>query len=477
MPTSKLIYATSDSDSNYKTGNTTSDFVVNIPEGLVLASAGHVLTVCFKGIFIPGPVTTKEGISPGYIKIHLDLIEFQRTGSNWSQCLSRLLLLQNNSHFIETPHNIPISVTGNRISNFRVKITDDKNQEVNIRSVDNSPTILKLEISTMDLKTKGYTVTCSSDDLHPQQNQERYEGNSLKEFRTWLPSEIDVESQLYEVGLTAAIIPKDVYACKTDFSISLEKYVEKTKSLYDLVINIPAVKKINSIPMLLYILNKIINLHEIPIELAVVNKCITLRKSSTKRIKSVLRSVKTKYNWKKYATSSFNLKKKCECEQNDVLDQDNDLCSCKTWSKIDISTGLAFLFSSQHQTMSFRMNMVMSTNEIPIRKKDGYQVRMSALVPTGLKIYTPIVVPTIVGRQQENLVEIIPFLQNVHNEKNTSHDSSFIMYYPNEVTYHNVQRGHVKEILFQIKNMEKGGILYNKSGLPVTIVLHFRPVH
>ena len=478
MPTSKIIYASSDSNAKYQAGNSPSDFEFSVPEGLVLASADHVLSIAFKGIFIPGKIIDKEGKTPNYIKIHLSIIQFQRSGNHWDQCLSRLLLSENRVQFIEPKHNKPIPVINHNISDFHIKITDEKNQAISIipQNTDNPATIIKLEVSTLKMNKQGGVITCSSADLHPhEQHHERYTTNNLQEFRTWLPTELDAESQIYEVGLTSAIIPKELYSCTPNFSIAFDKYNESTKSIHTLTMTINDIGSIG-FDNLLHMLNRSINNHKIPIEFKHQDRQIKVVKRTVNKIREDLNTRKSFFKWKKYLNVTDKVIQKCICEPN--LETGNEAeCSCKKWTTIAINEGLAFLFSGNQQTIKFHLDNTRSeTAVMPLAKKDGYVPSLSAIYPTGLKIYTPIVTPTIVGREQENLVEIIPFLQTLNNEKNKKTSSNVFMYYPNEITYHNVQRAHIKELLFQVRNMTKNSPLYNKSNLPITLVLHFRPI-
>ena len=476
MPTSKIIYASSDSNSKYQTGNSPNDFEFNVPEGLVLASANHVLSVTFKGVFIPGKITDKDGKFPNYVKIHLNIIQFQRSGEHWDQCLTRLVLTENKVQFIEPKHNKPIPVINHAITNFHIKITDEKNQTVKINPENNLATIVKLEISTIEMNKQGGVITCSSSDLHPhRQHHERYTTNKLQEFRTWLPNEIDAETQVYEVGLTSAIIPKELYRCVPDFSMAFEKYDETTKSIHLLNITVNNIKNIK-LEVMLYVVNRFINNYLIPIEFRFEKNQMKVVKRTVNKIRLALNNKKKRYSWKNHLTVTYVVKEKCICEPNLELGVEK-MCSCKKWTNICINAGLAFLFSGIHQLIKFNLdNTRTESTTMPLTKKDGYTPSMSAIVPTGLKIYTPIVTPTIVGREQENLVEIIPFIQDLNDEKNKNSSSNVIMYYPNDVTYHNVQRSHIKELLFQVKDMNSNGMLYNKENLPITFVLHFRPI-
>ena len=168
MPSSKIIYATSNSNANYQTENTPSNFIFNIQEPITLATPGQILSICFKGIFIPGPITRIREFNgtatPEYIKIHLDVLQFQSGTSSFEQCLARIPIKENKEHFFEAPHSKAIPLLTHSISNIHIKLTDENDNEVSIINTRSNPTILKLEISSMSALKQSFSITVSSKD-------------------------------------------------------------------------------------------------------------------------------------------------------------------------------------------------------------------------------------------------------------------------------------------------------------------------
>ena len=468
MPTSKIIYATSDSNSKFWPNNTPSDFFINILEPITLVTPGQVLSVCFKGIFIPGKITNKENnLQPEYIKIHVDQLDFQQTENKFDQCIARVPIENHGPIFIELPHTTEFSLLTKKISSIHFKITNENDQTVVIKELNNLPTIIKLEISAMDVDKQSFTITCINNSQGSNESNEiRYVNNSINGFSTWLSSELNLNKHRYQVGLTAAIIPKQVFVCKPDFRLKIQAYIPEKNSWHELHLKIKDIRKIQGFYTLFVVINTVFIHYKLPLYVVTKgeddNQFIEFSIGKILVNKQGWKKSKFQRNWEDYLETSF-----------EQIEENKQSCGDTCYIKIDISPGLMFLFSGMCKEFSLVLGKGLANSaSLPI--KEGFLPRISNVVPTAINIYSPLVSSTIVGQEQKNFLEIIPFKQNIEWREADSND--LFLYYPKEITYHDLAKISIKEISVVISNMQEPYILHANPNLPIALVLHFKPI-
>ena len=469
MPTTKLIYATSDSHSNFQFDNTPSNFEFIIQEPITLATPHYVLTVCFKGIYLPGKILTEGDKYPQYIKIHLDALEFQRVNNRFDQCLARFSPNPKlTSQFIELPHSKAFILLNKSISSFHVKITDEKNKIVKIQNYNNQPTILKLEVSTMNMSKQSFVISCSS---HDDSNiNERYTSNSFSEFRSWLTTEFNAGKHSYQVGLTAAILPKNILSCSPDFAISFQVPLSTGKKFKTINIKFTNILKVKLLSELAYIINRVLNDEQVSLFFSIEKNKFTFTSIAHRKIGQLLDKFKKKA---KIVPDISNLTElsmftstKCSCG--------TPSCTCEDKIRLKVSAGLMFIYCNMNSEYEFTINKLLKSRaHLPTEIKNSEKPNMKKILPEAINIFSPIVSSTIVGREQKHLLEIIPFRQNIAHI--SSHSEAYV-YHPTEITYHDVQKSDLKELFFKLENIDKTQKLYTESASPVTLVLHFKAI-
>ena len=469
MPSSKIIYATSDACMNVYPDNTYTDFTFVIDEPLTLSTPGQLLTVRFQGVYIPGQVTNAaDGLRPRYIKIQVDQLEFQRSASYFDQCLARIPIDDEaNPGFVELPDSKEITLLTNSLSQLRIKLTNEWDNALAIRNPQRKPTIVKLEVSSVDMEKETFTITCSSGMW--SDDECRYEHNTINGFNSWLARELDLTGRRYQVGLSAAVFPKQIFACYPKFNIIIQRYFPSEQKLKKLVVNIPKIRDVTSFNSLLNILNHAINKHGFPV-------CIQKNQNGLKLIAVNVKSMRHVLDLFAKGTARVKNWERLTKDVVTVMDDEaKENCLKKTPCeiKVKISRGLMFLLTNKHVDHDCTLADALGAEEI-LHMKNGFNPDISKHTPNGISVFSPIVTSTILGKDQKNLLEIIPFKQNV-GWKHIDDDDKYL-YHPQEITYRDVEPNVLKEISFSIRNMDDQDVLQSTNPMsPVLLILHFRP--
>ena len=286
-----------------------------------------------------------------------------------------------------------------------------------------------------------------------------------------------METNPYQVALTAAIIPKELYACNFDFTFKIKSYVKENERSRFLEININKVRQVKGFSMLFFIINRILNSYQLPIMINVnkeTGRSIDIKKVDPVKRKKLLdkKAAYHDWDWTALATETLSPIGKCFCGK-----KQNEECKCENVCNITLGSGLMFLLANRNKEYSFDLDLSMEDVQHKIYHPPDFKPNMSNILPIGINIFSPFVTTTIVGREQTHLLEIVPYPKDDEWWKSENErENKYFIYHPNEITYHNVQRIKVKELLFTLENMEKGNALVAKEDLPITLVLHFKPL-
>jgi len=505
MTTTKLLYISSNACNASYPENTKNKFTFVLPHPIRLVSNNEKLSVKFKGIFIPDNV--KSDTKPSYFKVHSDIVESQRSHENFDQCLARIPY-KPESHFFEIANAAPLCINLPYITEIGIHITDEFDSEIEFDERTNNPVIVKLEISTMDSVHRSFTVTCSNliDASNQRYEIEEDEDEDTLDFRAWLPAELDLENKAYQVGLTCAVLPGLLYNRPHELKLTLFGGMTDQPGKY---YGLAAYFKfgLNSdAEDIIHVINRMFIHYGIGIMAA-----YELQEGTDEYIvkfKAVkLHMLKRKYplnskkgrKWKTHASVLVT-----ETEVEDSPRSYHLHIPDSYFSPNQIKVSLWALMTSELLTLALNGSDKNNrgTRQIRIRPdeveledeatKDENDIENDSVtseatfshsgskekfgiqqtVPNAISIYSPLVHDSLVGNNQEPLIEIIPFVEN-----KTSNRSKLLLYRPVEVTYHDTRMINVREMIFRFRNLHGDPIYASFKNKDVVLVLHFKPVN
>lgn len=153
----------------------------------------------------------------GYVKVHLQELEPQRSGEEFTQVVGGFQFppaqifprTRYGMHTFKHPTLLPLRLE--ELQSFQVRLTDQWNQELLIE--DNFPTVLLIEIAEAGMEDT-FTVVCDS------RQGEHFPNNKLAEFTTPLPTELNLAG--YEVALYSLVYPPLMRESVTMASVAIE---------------------------------------------------------------------------------------------------------------------------------------------------------------------------------------------------------------------------------------------------------------
>jgi len=463
MPSSKLIYMTSDANLKEHPKNTNTNFKFIVRNPIQLVTPNRLLAIAVKGIFIPGK--NKGANNPEYIKIHLDIVNHQNSDGKLDQCVAMLNYV-NNVEYIESKKVSFIPLHNDSISELNVRITDEKDELLDIENND-CPTVVKIEVTTMSQSAPSFTVTCNAS-LKDQLNN----GNQFS--ITKIPNRIDFENIPYRVGLTTAIIPNDGFrlGAHEPFIVVYAGVAGSDNNVIRVRMTVNMKKVINIFRLLLAINQTFAGLSmgfyaSYPRR----TKQIKFEAKPTKYIKekmaevgvqsSLLEGILDVKNEVLFKKEPFtNWENKMPSEET-IKSMGNDIKL--SWFNVSISDNLMNILVGRLENYNFTIDYFDNRSHT-ILNPDLINMDLERNNVYALAIHSPLVTETVFGNIQDHLIQIIPSNNN---------GPKTLVYNPEEITYHDVAKVHINEVPIKITNLTRTPI-HQLSDKPITLVLHFK---
>ena len=450
MPTSKLLYITSDASCPQYPNNTDSNFSFHLQQEIHLIGDQKVLSVAFKGLYLPGKIINDE---PDYIQVCLNLLEHQASDGEFNQVLTRLPY-QKEAGYIEIRHSKSLAVRTNVIRDIKVQLTDERGRILSIQNDLGVPTILKLEFSTMDSVHPSFTVACSSDYNDPT-------------FLTRLPTTFDTKGQAYRVGLTTAILSPNIYNGASASTIELRAaYSGRPGYLEEMSIYVN-LDRIQSITELLVGLNHLFIHQQIGLLLSMEPEStrVSFNALALRLAKKQMKESNMNDEWKDMfsvrRTTSFR-EEYADVPTPEVKEELIEVQLKYSWMEVTISDSFMNILNGNMEPYKFKIDFFNNrTHSLPQHEKANFERAR----PAALAVHTNIVSETYFGGKQDHLLQIIPSNRRRDN-------SSFMVYHPEEITYHDLKNLTLREIPMKITNLKGEPVRCYGNFL---IVLHFKP--
>ena len=189
------------------TDNTRSNFA-NVLASPLEVTDNESATIYIKALSLAISTRLEQGPLPQVIKVHIRELVDQVQDAGSSRCIAVLTYPPPEVspgyalHIFENTIFLPLYKT--RIGQIRVQLTDENNQELQLRQ-GGGETILNLEVTDDEMRTRGaFSISCSSH--HPN----RYPGNRLDDYTTPLLSNLHLGKR-YEGALQSIIFPPRMY--------------------------------------------------------------------------------------------------------------------------------------------------------------------------------------------------------------------------------------------------------------------------
>ena len=477
MPTSKLLYVTSDASCGEYPGNTLSDFTFRLPQDINLVGENKVLAVTFKGMYWPGKAKAAGG--QNFVQLKMGFLDYQFTNDAYDHALIRLPY-RKNACYIEASQSRPVCIDVQSISEIKILICNEKGNAYKFAGAVNEPTVIKLEISSMDATRRAFTVACDA------------ASSGCGSFTTRLPLELHLKGR-YKVALTNTIIPGDVMAGVNTPSITIEAgrvvnsitnqpgQAPAVDTVEQLTIDIQA-ENVPNIPQLILALNHFLISERIGIFISISGK-----KSREIRFKiqplatsiaAMASSNMTDAKWKKM------VKNRRQTLHDDEEYMDIDLIPFQGgggltldrqhfhWAQVTINDSLMHILSGEMKQHNFFLNFARAGVSDVHALKCTNMPSMDRARPSALAIHTPLVTETVFADHQEHLLQIIPANKQSAGERNAK---KTLLYTPDNITYQDLTMDLIREIPIKITDL-RGRMVRQAYNLQFIIILHFIPV-
>lgn len=463
MPTSKLLYITSEASCPEYPENTDSEFVFRLSQHFHLIGQNKVLSVAFKGIYFPGKVIAP--LDRDFIRVKLDLLDVQYSREGDDSTIA-ILDTPEQATYVESRHSKAVPIRRATISEIKVTIT---NEDGHVVSFDNSlgiPTIIKLEVTPMDAIRKAFTVTCSSASSDMDSSDETIQ------FNTIIPTPIHLKGR-YRVGLTSVAIPRNIFCGREPTMMWIQAgYADKPTTVEVLEANI-YLERCSSVRGLLLSLNASLVRAKIGlfVGLDTDTKEVFFQVQPLRYTKNVLKKSK---KLKRLEDCVYITSKTVQMPQFKgnpprlVQEQFIEPQLIFSWIKIKLSSNLTYIFNGQLQSHQFELDFFENrTHRIPTYRKPNYARGQ----PSALALHCPIVTETPFGHIKEHLLQIVPAHRSIENKKY----GHYKVYHPEEITYHDVTEATLREIPIRITNL-RGEPIHQQGHQIIYVVLHFIPL-
>ena len=489
MPTNKLIYATSDASIKEYPGNTHGSFTFKLPQEINLVGKNKVLTVTFKGMYVPGTVESHHG-KIQFFQIRMSCLDHQYTNYAYDDILIRTQG-RSTAGYIEADHARPVSLSLPTISEIKFQILDDRGIVCKFKSVHRLPTIIKLEMSAMDAARQSFTIACDSN---------RSEVNESGKFVTKLPLETHLKGH-YKVALTNVVIPGDILSGENPCYITFEGSHASLPNSVDVLklrINSELAPNIQTI---LSAINQILLEERIGLYLTTGIK-VGGKKKRSKEIKftvQTLAQTMERMNVEKVRMEENNKKNKKKAhtlaedelkmlvmkENRSTLHDDEEYMDIDrlmvdgtefiypqlifNWMRITLNESLMYILNGKFKEYQFEMDQ--QDNKEHILNCEIFP-SIERARPEALAVHCPIVTETVFAGGQDHLLQIIP--SNIQNPGlkylNNKH-----VYSPKNATYQDVTLEILRQIPIKITDLNGYPVrqAYNKQ---ILIILHFIPM-
>ena len=474
MPTTKIIYASSDSSIDKYPENKLNSFKFVLPSPINLVSTNKILSVAFKGIFIPGTRKQKGDRIPPYLKVHLNILNEQHTHETYHKILARVPF-SNKIGYREARHSKSLALSCHSISEIGIDIETDQDKKIEFENESNCGTIVKLEISTMEANMHSFTLDCCCSPIYSEEGGPHYE-NTLFGFQVNLPSELKLDKANYRVGLSSAAIPADIFIGKTAMMIHIRAgEAMKPAMVHEVIISIHPLKN-SDLKATLQAINHLLledlgygifvshieDTDQIQFEMDSVTKLqehLKLFDKKEKKWQNRLSTIISKQEMEEYRDV------KNEMPTMHHLPALNE--TILSWCEIKLSDSLVYALNGNLHAQEFKIDRFENTT---YKLDAGKSADLTRIRARALALHVPIITETFFARMQDHLLQVLP----ANNDRSTKRMSKTLLYHPEHVTYHDVIRSNIKTM--NLKLTDIGGLpVHQYFGYKSNFILHFKP--